>query len=273
MMTAIIVAPNGAYKTKRDHVAIPMTLAEMCAEARQYADLGAAMVHVHVRDSAGEHTLDLPLCQHWANELQRTVGQDILVQLTTEAAGKYGAEEIAHFIAHIEAPAISVAISELFVEQHDTERGAEALQKAASRGTLIQYIVYSVADLKRYHALLAAGTLPHCPHHVLVVLGKYSEGKQASPDELTSFLRLPMPNSWAVCAFGDDELACLDRAIAYGGDVRIGFENNLLDEDGLVASSNVAQLKALKSVAKKRQVCIHNASEYFTFLKTKALAS
>ncbi|WP_195753677.1 3-keto-5-aminohexanoate cleavage protein, partial [Vibrio parahaemolyticus] len=50
---AIIVAPNGARKTKHDHANLPMTKDELVAEAIACQTAGAAMIHLHARDANG----------------------------------------------------------------------------------------------------------------------------------------------------------------------------------------------------------------------------
>jgi uncharacterized protein (DUF849 family) len=54
--------------------------------------------------------------------------------------------------------------------------------------------------------------------------------------------------TWMICAFGPHEHACAQAAIAEGGHVRVGFENNLWLPDGRVAKSN-AVLVALAAEA------------------------
>lgn len=53
---AIIVAPNGARKTKQDHASLPMTTEELITEARACQSAGAAMIHLHARDGHGKHS-------------------------------------------------------------------------------------------------------------------------------------------------------------------------------------------------------------------------
>ncbi len=43
-----------------------------------------------------------------------------------------------------------------------------------------------------------------------------------------------------VCAFGRDEAACVSAGALLGGDIRVGFENNLLLPDGSMASTNAS---------------------------------
>jgi uncharacterized protein (DUF849 family) len=49
-----------------------------------------------------------------------------------------------------------------------------------------------------------------------------------------------MPNfsDWMACAFGRQETACVTTAALLGGNVRIGFENNLDLPNGTRAGSN-----------------------------------
>lgn len=54
----IAVAPNGARKTKKDHPALPIEPRELAIEAASCIEKGAAMIHLHVRDASGGHSLD-----------------------------------------------------------------------------------------------------------------------------------------------------------------------------------------------------------------------
>ena len=90
---------------------------------------------------------------------------------------------------------------------------------------------------------------------VLFVLGRYTKDQQSGMDDLTPFLQrlhaMGHEMDWAVCAFGINETGILRNVLENGGKARIGFENNLLNDDGLIASSNqerVAQLLAPPNV-------------------------
>ncbi|MGB0967112.1 MAG: 3-keto-5-aminohexanoate cleavage protein, partial [Halocynthiibacter sp.] len=49
---------------------------------------------------------------------------------------------------------------------------------------------------------------------------------------------------WTICAFGPNELACARAALQAGGNLRVGFENNLHLPDGTLARDN-AELVSL----------------------------
>src|SRR5579863_3077605 len=54
----VTVAPNGGRKTKADHPALPLTADELARTAAECLERGASMIHLHVRDKDGGHSLD-----------------------------------------------------------------------------------------------------------------------------------------------------------------------------------------------------------------------
>ena len=117
-----------------------------------------------------------------------------------------------------------------------------------------QIILYSADDAMRLAALSRRGAIPWDDIPVLYVLGRYTAGQVSSPTDLLPFLAPEMPRfrRWSLCAFGRREAACTLAGALLGGDVRVGYENNLLRPDGTVAASN-AELVSI--VARGLAVC------------------
>src|SRR3954471_16328737 len=82
--TLITVAPTGAESTKTDVPALPVTLAELVATAKDCAAVGASVIHVHLRDDAAEPTLDLGRLKDAVAALRD--GTDLIVQLSSGGA-------------------------------------------------------------------------------------------------------------------------------------------------------------------------------------------
>jgi 3-keto-5-aminohexanoate cleavage enzyme len=59
--TLITIAPTGAESAKSEVPALPVTLDELVGTARECEALGAAVIHVHIRDEKTQPTLDLGL--------------------------------------------------------------------------------------------------------------------------------------------------------------------------------------------------------------------
>ena len=247
----VAVAPNGARRTKADHPAIPMTADEIGREAARCRDAGAAMVHLHVRDEAGAHSLDVG---RYRAAVRREAGPEMIAQVTTEAVGRYAPAEQIAAVRALRPEAFSVALRELFADPAGEAEGAAFLGEQAEAGTLVQHILYDATDVARFRALLARGLIPAARASALFVLGRYSAGQRSDPADLLPFLDAwgaggrPAPR-WGVCAFGPRERACAMAAALLGGDVRVGFENNLLRPDGSVASGNAEQVAGFRAAA------------------------
>ena len=237
----LTVAPNGAYKTKSDHPALPITARELAETARSCLDAGAAMIHLHVRDSQGRHLLDADAYAQATQAIRRAVGDDLVIQVTSEAAGRY---QPAHQMAVIRATrpeAVSVALREIVPDQAAEPEAASFWSWAHAAGIMVQTILYDRTDVLRYTDLKARGIIPDGKDFLLYVLGRYSQGQTSAPADLLPFLAAAPPRpAWAVCAFGPQENACALAATCLGGHVRVGFENNLFLADGTQAPDNAS---------------------------------
>ena len=47
---------------------------------------------------------------------------------------------------------------------------------------------------------------------------------------------------WAICAFREEEAACIRHAVSLGGKLRVGFENSQFMADGSIAPNNEARV-------------------------------
>lgn len=242
----LMVAPNGARKSKAEHPALPLTPAELAATARDCAAAGATAIHVHVRDAEGRHSLDAGAYRAAVTAIRAV--SDLRIQITTEAAGLFDVAAQINCLRAGLAPEASVALREI---ERVPDRLAEAYRVAEEVGTEVQHILYAPEDLTRLLSHLEAGTIPARFSSALFVLGRYAEGQRSAPEDLDPFLATlgSAPLTWSVCAFGPREQDCLLYAIRHGGNVRIGFENNHLAPDGTPFADNAAAVAALVDAA------------------------
>ena len=82
--TLITVAPTGAEADKAAVPALPVTLDELVATAKECEAAGAAVIHVHIRDRTARPTLDRGLLTDTVAALRE--GTDLIVQLSTGGA-------------------------------------------------------------------------------------------------------------------------------------------------------------------------------------------
>ncbi|MDF2156167.1 3-keto-5-aminohexanoate cleavage protein [Vibrio sp. CAU 1672] len=269
---AIMVAPNGALKSKADHSHLPMSQQEIVAEVLACQKAGAAMVHLHARDQHGNHSLAIDDNAALYQAVKTAVGEQMLVQLTTEAVGQYTPEQQMALIRAVQPEAASFALRELFSEPRDTETVSEFFYWAAEQNIISQIILYDQADIERYFQLRERGVLPAYNQHTLVVLGRYQCGRQPSPWDLRrlSLARFEQQGvRCAVCAFGAREQDCVLSAMLLGLDARIGFENNHLSPQGIPALDNAEQVHRLQLLCQQLNLPLQGAASFRAALRQR----
>lgn len=244
-------APNGATRTKTDHPALPMTAAELARNAAEIVEAGAALIHIHVRDADGRHLLDADAYREATAAIRREVGDRLVVQATSEAAGRYKAPEQIAVVRALRPEAVSLALREIIPDAAHEAAAADFFAWLRRERIMVQIILYSPEEVLRYHALKGRGVLGEGEDFPLFVLGRYTSGQVSTPADLVPFLAAGTPpRLWAMCAFGPKENACATIAAGLGGHVRVGFENNLFAPDGTMADHNAAQVQRAAEAAR-----------------------
>jgi 3-keto-5-aminohexanoate cleavage enzyme len=255
----LTVAPNGGRKTKADHPALPLSADELARTAAECLERGASMIHLHVRDAEGQHSLDPEAYRATIAHVCQEVGDRLVLQITSESIGRYSSAEQRAAVLKTNPEAVSLALRELAPEAPDERDFCVFLAKLKQMRVWPQIILYTPAEAERLGAMVKQGLIPFEKLSVLYVLGRYSITRTASARDLLPFIAPDMPrfHSWSVCAFGRRETACVTAAALLGGHARVGFENNLSLPDGARADSNAelvgAAAHALEAVGLQTQ--------------------
>lgn len=243
----IAVAPNGARVTQAEHPAVPLTPAEMAWTAAACRDAGAGMLHLHIRDRDGRHWLDAEGYRAAERAVRAAVGDDLLIQFTTEAAGRYRSPEQIALVRALDPAFISVGLREIFDGETPDDEARAFYGECRDAEIAIQHILYDAADVARLAALCDDGVVDGDSVRALFVLGRYSQGASEPLDLLPFLQAAPAGWSWMCCAFGSRERDCLAAAGLMGGHVRVGFENNRLLPSGETAPDNAASVDVVAS--------------------------
>ncbi|KAE9632487.1 3-keto-5-aminohexanoate cleavage protein [Parasedimentitalea maritima] len=243
----LTVAPNGARRGRDDHPELPVTQDQIVATSVACKAAGAHGIHLHVRDAAGAHTLDAEH-YHDAKAAVAEAAPGLAIQITTESAGLFNVAEQLDCLKALRPASASIALREM---SRDPDMAAQAYALCAEAGTQVQHILYGPSCIELLRRWYADGTVPNTMRDVIFVLGQYVPEVLAQPQDLQPFLAATddLNLNWTVCAFGRHEQACLLAAIAAGGDVRIGFENNMETPSGDLLSDNAASVAALITAA------------------------
>ena len=251
----IMVAPNGARRTRADHPAIPVTISETAEVVAACAEAGASAAHVHVRDSEGRHLLDADAYSALIGAIAREAPTDFVCQITTEAVGRYTPAEQMAVVRAVCPRAVSIAVKELAPDEASVSQAATFYEWCVRESVGVQHIVYDAGELERLLSLARRGVIPGDRLSVLFVLGRYSANQQSDAHMLRLYLQVldeakGAPDmTWMLCAFGSGETACAAAAMALGGHARVGFENSLWRPDGTVAADNIETVARARRLA------------------------
>jgi 3-keto-5-aminohexanoate cleavage enzyme len=245
----LMAAVNGARRTKADHPALPIDVEEVAAASAACAAAGAQAVHLHVRDAAGLHTLDADLYRAATQAVRRTAGPDFVIQITTEAVGRFTPAEQIETVRSVVPQAVSIAFKELVPDPSAEAAAGDLYAWAASQGMAVQHIVYAPEELDRLFDAAARGVVPGERLSVLFPLGRYAVAQESDPLELLPFVSRIRDSgradtiTWMCCAFGRAETPALMASAALGGNVRVGFENSFFNADGSRAADNAERVR------------------------------
>jgi 3-keto-5-aminohexanoate cleavage enzyme len=229
--TLITVAPTGAETDKADCPQLPTTLDELVAEAKACEALGAALVHVHVRGADHRPTLDPARLRDTVQALREQTS--LIVQLST---GGSVHDPLDQRLKVLDADPDSCSLTcgttnfgdDVFLNPFPFM--GELYQQALEREVVPEFELFDLGHVAALRRLIDAYGLPYGGAvHVDFVTGvpggmpgtaaALVAGVQALPPEVTS---------WSATGIGRTHLPIMATALAMGGHLRVGMEDNLV---------------------------------------------
>ncbi len=235
----ISVATTGSWANKSHNPALPVTPEEIADAAIASWREGAAIVHVHVRDKAGVMSCDRDLYL-MVKDLIRERQCDIIINFTT-SGGAGRVDESERFNTLLAGPEIasfdagSMNFNErVFLNPPDF---LEELARRMLKASIKPEIEVFDSGMIRNAMEIARKGLIKAPFWWQFVLG-VKGGAPATARSLVHLVEsLPPESIWSVCAIGKPQLAMNLMAIAMGGHVRTGLEDNLYYGRGELADN------------------------------------
>ena len=243
--TIITVAPTGEEGSKKTNPALPTSPVEIAEAVYQSYLAGASIAHLHMRDDNGMPTMSL---DKFRETVQRVRDKcDIVINLTTSGDIRAGDEvRMAHLvalkpeIATFDCGTMNWMRNDVFMNHpHFLTRLGQVMQENNIKP---EVEIFDSGMLFDAFHFVKKGVLLD-PVHYQFVLG-VGGGMPATVENLAYLVRqLPENATWSAFGVGKDHLTILSTALVLGGDVRVGFEDNIYYAKGVPAESN-AQLVA-----------------------------
>ncbi|MBV1855428.1 3-keto-5-aminohexanoate cleavage protein [Catellatospora tritici] len=246
--TLITVAPTGAESAKADVPALPVTLDELVATAKECEAVGASVVHVHIRDENAQPSLDPARLRDTVAALRAST--DLIVQLSS--GGSVHDPESARLAVLDAAPDMASCTmgtvnfgEDVFLNRW--EFIVDLHTRMQERGIVPEYEIFDLGHLWSLSRLLDKYGLPAGGHvHVDFVMGVPGgmPGTAAALVACQQALReLPEGTTFSATGIGRATLPVLLTSLGAGGHLRVGMEDTVTYAKGQPVESN-AQLVA-----------------------------
>lgn len=269
----ITAAITGAFLSKEQHPALPVTPQEICDEVKRCYDAGATIAHIHARHP------DQSLSDYEVlGEIIELINAScpIITQVGTGVRDRFGEirteeERLDGFLNRISPEPEMITINggtfhfqikgkkrpmgssgRSYVYSNSPELIEGFTRGAVERELGIEFECFDAGQIENIRWLLETGVLPSdYPLNFDLVLG-IGGGAPATPKMLTYMVdALPEGAHWTAMGISRNQAPITTMAMILGGGVRVGFEDNVYLYKGVLATSNAQFVERAATIARE----------------------
>lgn len=249
----ISVATTGSKTMRAQTPHVPITEEEIAKQVIDSWRAGAAIAHIHVRDENEVVTCD-PARYQKVTDLVRAAGCDVVMNWSTGGGAGVTTDEE-------RSASVRLAPEVASFDCGSTNFGDGVFINSPSFLTSLaadmnEYLVtpeieiFDTGMIENAHELIDRNLLtpPYWFQFVLGIRG----GAPATARELTHMVdSIPSGSLWSVCAIGRHQLPMNMVAMAMGGHVRTGLEDNIYYSYRQLATGNAQLVERLARLARE----------------------
>ncbi len=236
----ISAAICGAEVTKEHNPSVPYTVKEIVREAKGAYENGASIIHLHVRDDNGVPTQDINRFRECMDAIKLACPDVIIQPSTGGAVGMSNSERIQPVnlspeMATLDCGTCNFGGDDIFVNTENTIK--EFGQKMIELGVKPEIEVFDKGMIDMALRLNKKGYIKDNVHFNFVM--GVNGGISATYRDLI-FMKesIPQSSTFTVSGIGKAQFEMVALSILLGGHARVGFEDNVYMEKGVLASSN-----------------------------------
>lgn len=268
----ITAAICGAEVCKEHNPAVPYTVDEIVREAQSAVKAGASIIHLHVREDDGTPTQSRERFETCIEAIRQKCPRAIVQPSTGGAVGMSNEERLQPVslspeMATLDCGTVNFGNDEIFVNSENTI--IAFAQKMLDLGVKPEVEVFDKGMIDTAIRLQKKGFIA-APMHFNFVLG-VTGGIAATLRDLV-FLQgsILAGSTFTVSGIGRAQFQMASAAIIAGGHVRVGFEDNIYLEKGVLARSNGELVEKAVRIANELGRKIATPDEARTILGLKA---
>jgi len=251
----ITVATTGAWPTKETTPYVPIEPREIAEEVYSCWKEGAAIAHIHCRDDEGRAAMVYEKFEETVRQIRKKKNCDIIINLTT--SGGVNLKELDRMRPFYELePEMASFDCGTMNWQHTTifENNPKFLEKLGmmmnEKGVKPEVEVFDPGMIYNAAYYVKQGILK-APLHMQFCMG-VPGGINASTKNLV-FMKDTMDevcpgSTWSAFGVGKGAMEIMYAAVAMGGNIRVGMEDNVLYKKGQLATSNMQFVQRARRV-------------------------
>ncbi len=285
ILTAALTGGEFVSKLQTDYV--PCTVDEIVEEVCRCRKEGASIVHLHAKDpeTGRPHPRPNSMLPEYVKRIRESEASDVIINVTT-GGGRPLPKELAELMG-VEQP-VTKEEYERTVDKVMEERMAFGQEMSSlNMGSIniwedmgiplvrnfifsnpiprielwVEYMyknnvkpeieVYDTGQINTTKTLVKEGKLREPLHIQFVMFGGMSCMSPTPQTMVYCVQSIPETWTWSVCAPGRYEMQMGALAIMMGGHVRVGMEDNIYLEKGVLAKSNAELVAKIARIAKE----------------------
>jgi 3-keto-5-aminohexanoate cleavage enzyme len=249
--------PTGMVPTKAMTPLVPISVEEIVDDVMACAELGVSIVHIHARDSRGMPTPDPEVFSEIIRGIRRE-RQDLILCVTTSGRTHPRLEDRAAVLdlsGETKPDMASLTLGSMNFARTASVNSPEIIQALAQRmldrGIRPELEVFEAGMINYGKYLMKKGLL-QAPGYFNLLLGNIATAQADEPTLDLMIGALPEGATWALAGIGGCQLQVHRWAIARGGNVRVGLEDNIyFDEKRTRLASNRMQVQRIVDLAEE----------------------
>jgi len=245
----ITCALTGVAADRKQCPAIPYTPEEIAEEARRAYEAGASVVHIHAREDDGSPSHRVAV---YREILERTRAKcDVILNFSTGAVGVPAEERIAH-IRDLRPEIGALNMGSMNYAKYSPQRRDFVfdfvfanpfkdirmfVETMRQGGVKPELECFDTGHIRNHEPLVDMGLLAP-PIQFSLILGVL--GGAPPTAQTLAFMAglLPPRSTWEVIGISHNQWELVAAALALGGNIRVGLEDNFYVAPGVMARSN-----------------------------------
>ena len=271
---SISFCPNGMIPTKKMTPHVPITVNEIVEDVHRAVEIGITMLHVHARnEKTGAPTWEAEYYERIISGI-RKFSKDLIICTTTSGRDFPEFEkrsDVLNLQGDLKPDMGSLTLSSLNFNKTASINSPEMIKSLASKmqekGIVPELEAFD-AGMINYAKYLENKGIIKPPHYINLLLGNIACAQADLLHAGVMIRDLAQNTSWGLAGIGNSQLMMNSLAIAAGGGVRVGLEDNIwYDQKRTKLATNSDLIKRIHTLAEANERKVMSSKKMRKLLK------